>query len=151
MSEKSVTFPDPGRLCLGSCNDRFSFFPVEIPVAVLRTRPVTCTLFRPYGGTASRMHLLLGRHRSCTKLPCSASLGAWTTLLPLPVARSPKLHSRHRDRRLRVGPRFECLQTKRCAYLWYARYPCSIFHTLVSRLFNHLRSQRFSIPLTTAP
>jgi len=97
------------------------------------------------------MLLLLGRHRSCTKLPCSASLGAWTTLLPLPVARSPKHHSRHRDRRLRVGPRFECLQTKRCAYLWYARYPCSIFHTLVSRLFNHLRSQRFSIPLMTAP
>ena len=76
---------------------------------------------------------MLGRHLSCTKLPCSASFGVWTTLLPLPVARSPKLHSRHRDRRLRVGPRFECLQTKRCAYLWSVRYPCSIFHTLVSR------------------
>ena len=73
---------------------------------------------------------------SCTKLPCSASFGAWTTLLPLPVDRFPKLHSRHRDRGLRVGPRFECLQTKRCAYLWYARYPCSIFHSLESRLYN---------------
>ena len=33
-----------------------------------------------------------------------------------------------------VGPHFECLQTKRCAYLWSARYPCSIFHHLWSRL-----------------
>ena len=103
MPVKSVTFTMPGRLCLGSCNDRFSFFPVEIPATVLRTRPVTCILFRPYGGTACRMLLLLGRHLSCTKLPCSASLGAWTTLLPLPVARSPKHHSRHRDRRLASG------------------------------------------------
>ena len=27
-----------------------------------------------------------------------------------------------------VGPRFECLQTKRCALLWSVSYPCSIFH-----------------------
>jgi len=35
-----------------------------------------------------------------------------------------------------VGPHFACLQAKRCALLWSVSYPCSIFHTLVSRLCN---------------
>jgi hypothetical protein len=62
---------------------------------------------------------------SCTKLP-------WSRLsryVPrrgslAPIAGTGK----------RVGPRFVCLQTKRCAWLWSARYPCSIFHHFWSRL-----------------
>ena len=133
MPVKSVTFTMPGRLCLGSCNDRFSFFPVEIPATVLRTRPVTCILFRPYGGTASRVRLLLGRLPLLHQAPVfriSRRLDDVTTVAGSPFSQTslpspgPKVS---------VGPRFECLQTKRCALLWSVSYPCSIFHTLVSR------------------
>ena len=81
--------------------------------------------------------MLFGRHRSCTKLPWSASVRRLDDVCyRCRSPRSSKLHSHHWDRRFCVGPRFECLQTKRCALLWYVRYPCSIFHHLWSRLFN---------------
>jgi hypothetical protein len=54
-----------------------------------------------------------------------------------------------------VGPRFECLQTNRCALLWSVSYPCSIFHCFQSRLFNasalHLSTLASSLPLVRNP
>ena len=60
--------------------------------------------------------------------------------------RSSKLRSHHWGRRFCVGPRFECLQTKRCALLWSVSYPCSIFHALASRLFNASASIELQLP-----
>ena len=60
--------------------------------------------------------------------------------------RSSKLRSHHWGRRFCVGPRFECLQTKRCALLWSVSYPCSIFHAFASRLFNASASIELQLP-----
>ena len=62
-------------------------------------------------------------------------------LLPLPVTPFSQTSLPSLEPKISVGPRFECLQTKRCALLWSVSYPCSIFHTLVSR-FTTLRSQK---------
>ena len=59
-------------------------------------------------------------------------------LLPLPVTPFSQTSLPSLEPKISVGPRFECLQTKRCALLWSVSYPCSIFHTLVSR-FTTLR------------
>ena len=104
-------------------------------MTVLRTRPVTYILFRPYGGTAFRMLLLLGRQPLLHQTPVVRIYRCLDDVCyRCRQPRFSKLHFRHRNRRLSVGPRFECLQTKRCALLWSVSYPCSIFHTLVSRL-----------------
>jgi len=85
---------------------------------------------------------LLGRHDpSCDGYPLlhQAPEVRLCRCRSAPVgSREPCTHcwGRHKG----AGPRFACLQTKRCAWLWSARYPCSIFHHLWSRLplsFHH--------------
>jgi hypothetical protein len=81
--------------------------------------------------------------RGTQRFECVCCLAATA---PAPSSRGPPLPVSARSRKSLqtitpitgavsgAGPRFECLQTKRCAYLWFARYPCSIFHPLGSRL-----------------
>jgi len=108
---------------------------IEIPVASLKTSPIAL----PFGGRSHSLSSLRGTQR----FECVCCLAATA---PAPSSRGPPLPVSARSRKsLQIvtpitgavsgaGPRFECLQTKRCAYLWFARYPCSIFHPLGSRL-----------------
>ena len=100
----------------------------------------TRTSFAPTEGTASEVLLLFGRQPLLHQTPVVRTVGAWTTFVA--VTGNPVLpnFAPITGTAASVGPRFECLQTKRCALLWYVSYPCSIFHTLVSR-FTTPRSQ----------
>ena len=115
----------------------------------LVAKTATHTLFHPYGGTADtsvrkpkpRVLLSFGRQPLLHQTPVVRIVRCLDDVCPrYRRPRSSKLHFHHWSRRLSVGPRFECLQTKRCALLWSVSYPCSIFHTLVSR-FTTPRSQ----------
>lgn len=76
-----------------------SFVLVEIPVTNRVALIATCALFCPYGGHSVSELVnqvlecvcCLAANLSCTKLPWSASVGAWTTLIP--VTRHPVLPS----------------------------------------------------------
>jgi len=115
---------------------------IEIPVASLKTSPIAL----PFGGRSHSLSSLRGTQR----FECVCCLAATA---PAPSSRGPPLPVSARSRKsLQIvtpitgavsgaGPRFECLQTKRCAYLWFARYPCSIFHPLGSRLSISASSQ----------
>ena len=98
------------------------------------------------------MSLLSGRHRTCTKLPkvrFVRCLRRRYQLFPVNPFFSTSLSSLRPP--ISVGPRIACLQAKRCVYLWYAHYPCSIFQYFYSRLFNvsshHSKNLTLPLPL----
>ena len=90
---------------------------------------------------------MLGRLPLLHQAPVVSLLSAFgRRWLPLPAAPFSQTSLPSPGPKVSVGPRFECLQTKRCALLWSVSYPCSIFHALASRLFNASASIELQLP-----
>jgi hypothetical protein len=109
----------------------------------------TYTSFVLTEDTANEVLLLFGRQPLLHQTPVVRTVGAWTTFAT--VADSPVLpnFAPITGTAASVGPRFECLQTKRCALLWSVSYPCSIFHHLWSRFTTprlQVKSKTLSLP-----